>query len=58
MNPNLYNNGAVCLSLLNTWHANDLREKWSSDSNLYQAGLRFYQLIEFIIAQEEILRNV
>ena len=40
MNPNLYNNGTVCLSLLNTWHADDKRQKWSaSNSNLYQVCL-------------------
>ncbi|MED6130372.1 hypothetical protein PIB30_000268 [Stylosanthes scabra] len=27
LNPNLYNNGKVCLSLLNTWHGNS-RQMW------------------------------
>ena len=27
-NPNLYPNGKVCLSLLNTWHGGDSSERW------------------------------
>ena len=27
-NPNLYPNGKVCLSLLNTWHGGDASERW------------------------------
>ena len=29
-NPNLYANGKVCLSLLNTWHGGSAEEKWIS----------------------------
>jgi baculoviral IAP repeat-containing protein 6 len=36
MNPNLYDCGKVCLSLLGTWHANEA-EKWNpKTSTLYQ----------------------
>ena len=29
VNPNLYEDGTICLSLLGTWHANEKRENWS-----------------------------
>lgn len=29
MNPNLYENGKICLSLLGTWHAGEKGEAWS-----------------------------
>eukprot|EP00803_Ostreobium_quekettii_P001409 evm.model.scf_992.6 EVM.evm.TU.scf_992.6 scf_992:30174-39528(+) len=36
-NPNLYNDGKVCLSLLGTWHGVDAHEKWDARrSNLFQ----------------------
>ena len=28
INPNLYADGKVCLSLLGTWHGGDATEKW------------------------------
>ena len=31
MNPNLYADGKVCLSLINTWHASHESEKWNPD---------------------------
>lgn len=35
-NPNLYNDGKVCLSILNTWHGRP-EEKWNAQtSNLLQ----------------------
>jgi ubiquitin-conjugating enzyme E2 O len=30
VNPNLYENGKICLSLLGTWHAGEKGEAWSS----------------------------
>ena len=30
INPNLYEDGKICLSLLGTWDANDRNEEWSS----------------------------
>lgn len=30
-NPNLYADGKVCLSLINTWHASHESEKWNPD---------------------------
>lgn len=36
-NPNLYNDGKVCLSLLGTWHGDAGQQKWSPErSNIYQ----------------------
>ncbi|KAJ1445060.1 hypothetical protein M885DRAFT_336256 [Pelagophyceae sp. CCMP2097] len=36
-NPNLYEDGKVCLSLLGTWHAGDASEKWiAKESSLRQ----------------------
>ena len=35
LNPNLYENGFVCVSLLGTWSGKG-SEKWTSDSNLCQ----------------------
>ena len=34
-NPNLYNNGYICLSLLGTWRG-DSTEAWTSRSNALQ----------------------
>ncbi|GER47957.1 ubiquitin conjugating enzyme [Striga asiatica] len=35
LNPNLYANGKVCLSLINTWYGNS-RERWTHGSTLLQ----------------------
>ena len=35
-NPNLYNDGKVCLSLLGTWHGAEESMKWSRDASLHQ----------------------
>lgn len=36
-NPNLYNDGKVCLSLLGTWHGGSQSEKWDPNkSSIYQ----------------------
>ena len=38
-NPNLYNDGKVCLSILNTWHGRP-EEKWNAQtSNLLQVRM-------------------
>jgi len=34
-NPNLYNNGKVCLSLLGTWSSNDSSEKWNPATSTF-----------------------
>ncbi|CAJ1940832.1 unnamed protein product [Sphenostylis stenocarpa] len=45
LNPNLYNNGKVCLSLLNTWHGRK-REKWDpSESTMLQVLLSIQALV-------------
>ncbi|OZJ06037.1 hypothetical protein BZG36_01127 [Bifiguratus adelaidae] len=36
INPNLYEDGKVCLSLLGTWHGKDQSETWHLDSNILQ----------------------
>jgi ubiquitin-conjugating enzyme E2 O len=46
LNPNLYTNGHVCLSLLNTWNGDRLRrERWSRQSSLLQLLLSFQSLV-------------
>ncbi|KAL7748038.1 hypothetical protein RI367_006584 [Sorochytrium milnesiophthora] len=35
INPNLYEDGSVCLSLLHTWHGSG-SEAWTADSNILQ----------------------
>ncbi|KAJ3035186.1 hypothetical protein HDV00_004255 [Rhizophlyctis rosea] len=45
-NPNLYNDGKVCLSLLGTWHGKDESEKWNPQtSSLYQVFVSIQALI-------------
>ena len=46
-NPNLYNCGKVCLSLLNTWTGDD-NEKWNENSTLLQViiSIQSFILIE------------
>lgn len=40
-NPNLYNDGKVCLSVLNTWHGRP-EEKWNAHtSSFLQVKLQF-----------------
>lgn len=40
VNQNLYNDGKVCLSLLNTWHSNDSSTQWqANNSNILQVIL-------------------
>ena len=40
MTPNLYEDGRVCLSLLNTWHGDDEGMKWNpGNSSIYQVAL-------------------
>ena len=37
LNPNLYADGKVCLSLLGTWHGSDASEKWDPEqANLWR----------------------
>ena len=38
-NPNLYNDGKVCLSILNTWHGRP-EEKWNTTSTFLQVRTR------------------
>jgi baculoviral IAP repeat-containing protein 6 (apollon) len=45
-NPNLYDNGKVCLSLLGTWNSNNKNEMWNKNSTLVQL---------FISVQSQIL---
>jgi ubiquitin-protein ligase len=45
-NPNLYNCGKVCLSLLGTWHGGSAVEKWSATkSSLFQVLVSIQGLI-------------
>lgn len=44
-NPNLYNTGKVCLSLLGTWHGGSRAEEWNEDSTLLQVFVSIQALI-------------
>jgi len=44
LNPNLYEDGKVCLSLLGTWHGKDETEEWTSNSNILQVKSFYYYL--------------
>jgi len=44
-NPNLYNDGKVCLSLLGTWHGAEESMKWSKDATLHQVLVSIQSLI-------------
>ncbi|PIA41752.1 hypothetical protein AQUCO_02200289v1 [Aquilegia coerulea] len=44
LNPNLYSNGYVCLSLLNTWSGKK-KEKWSTESTIFQVLLSLQALV-------------
>lgn len=43
-NPNLYNDGKVCLSILNTWHGRP-EEKWNTTSTFLQVLVSIQSLI-------------
>jgi baculoviral IAP repeat-containing protein 6 len=43
-NPNLYDNGKVCLSLLGTWSGSG-GESWSKESNIYQVLIAIQSVI-------------
>ncbi|KAJ3189719.1 hypothetical protein HDU85_000003 [Gaertneriomyces sp. JEL0708] len=45
-NPNLYNDGKVCLSLLGTWHGGSREEKWDATrSSIYQVLVSIQSMI-------------
>lgn len=44
-NPNLYEDGKVCLSLLGTWHGNSESETWTSKSSLLQVLVSLQALV-------------
>ncbi|ORY73974.1 hypothetical protein LY90DRAFT_451711 [Neocallimastix californiae] len=45
LNPNLYEDGKVCLSLLGTWHGKDETEEWTPNSNILQVLLSIQGLV-------------
>ncbi|KAJ3123737.1 hypothetical protein HK098_001669 [Nowakowskiella sp. JEL0407] len=45
LNPNLYEDGKICLSLLGTWHAKDPSETWRPSSNLLQVIVSIQGLV-------------
>jgi len=44
INPNLYEEGKVCLSLINTWQG-DSKEMWNKDSSLLQVLVSLQALV-------------
>jgi ubiquitin-protein ligase len=49
-NPNLYDTGKVCLSLLGTWNSGNLSEKWNSETSSF---LQILVSIQSLILVEE-----
>eukprot|EP01012_Entosiphon_sulcatum_P019845 TRINITY_DN247_c2_g1_i1.p1 TRINITY_DN247_c2_g1~~TRINITY_DN247_c2_g1_i1.p1 ORF type:complete len:1029 (+),score=127.55 TRINITY_DN247_c2_g1_i1:112-3198(+) len=45
LNPNLYDNGKICLSLLGTWDSHHQCEKWTPASNILQVLLSLSGLV-------------
>lgn len=45
LNPNLYEDGKVCLSLLGTWHGKEETEEWTPNSNILQVLLSIQGLV-------------
>ncbi|KAF9319589.1 hypothetical protein BG003_008696 [Podila horticola] len=45
INPNLYEDGNVCLSLLNTWHGKDQTETWTPSSSILQLLISLQSLV-------------
>ncbi|KAF9969977.1 hypothetical protein BGZ73_007432 [Actinomortierella ambigua] len=45
INPNLYEDGNVCLSLLNTWHGKDETETWTPNSSILQLLISLQGLV-------------
>jgi ubiquitin-protein ligase len=45
LNPNLYEEGKVCLSLLNTWDSEENSERWSSSSSALQVLVSIQALV-------------
>ncbi|KAG0371329.1 hypothetical protein BC939DRAFT_456985 [Gamsiella multidivaricata] len=45
INPNLYEDGNVCLSLLNTWHGKDQTETWTPSSSILQLLISLQGLV-------------
>jgi baculoviral IAP repeat-containing protein 6 len=45
-NPNLYNDGKVCLSVLNTWHGRP-EEKWNAQTSSF---LQVFDLVIHIVS--------
>ncbi|CCG81721.1 putative Ubiquitin-conjugating enzyme [Taphrina deformans PYCC 5710] len=45
INPNLYEEGKVCLSLLGTWHGNEMSETWTTNSSLLQIFVSLQALV-------------
>jgi ubiquitin-conjugating enzyme E2 O len=45
INPNLYEDGKICLSLLGTWHTDEHNESWSSKSTLLQVLISIHSLV-------------
>lgn len=43
-NPNLYNDGKVCLSVLNTWHGRP-EEKWNAHTSSFLQVILFISFI-------------
>lgn len=44
-NPNLYECGKVCLSLINTWPTSNPSEKWNEKATLFQILMSINSLI-------------
>ena len=45
INPNLYEDGKICLSLLGTWPGNSAKEGWSKDATILQVLISLQGLV-------------
>ncbi len=56
-NPNLYADGKVCLSLINTWHASHESEKWNPDVTTTMQVLVSIQVRQGVYMRVMLRRN-
>ncbi|KAF1983267.1 hypothetical protein K402DRAFT_396751 [Aulographum hederae CBS 113979] len=45
INPNLYEDGKICLSLLGTWHTDEKNESWNENSTILQVLVSILGLV-------------
>ncbi|KAL8130186.1 hypothetical protein V2J09_019341 [Rumex salicifolius] len=56
INPNLYNSGRVCLSLLNTWSGNK-SEKWDRNQSTILQAISYSQFSQVLLSIQALVLN-